>query len=247
MLGLFKTQYSIGKSILTLDEESEQDGSDSVFGIAKREGLEEIYLVEDGMSGFLKAYENSKKLGIKLRFGLRISCVNSLSSEDDNFHKIVLFANNSEGCNKLIKIFSDAATKLSKRKYPTLDMDYLRSVWTKDLSLIIPFYDSFLFKNCLTFSEFVPDYSFAEPTFLKEDNNLPFEIIIHEALKAYEKSNEVLLAKSIYYDKKEHFDAWQTFKIICNRKGYGNPTLEAPNMEHCSSNEFCVESWKDKK
>ena len=55
MLPLFKSHYSIGKSILTLNAPSEDDGGAvSVFDIAKKHNLDKVVLVEDSLIGFLK-------------------------------------------------------------------------------------------------------------------------------------------------------------------------------------------------
>lgn len=242
MLPLFKSNYSISKSILTLEDESETDGPDSIFQICNENEIDDLYLVEDSMSGFLSAYEGAARNKLNLRFGLRISCVDDLASDSKNFHRIVLFAKNSEGCHKLIKIFSDAATKFGKA-FPTVDYKYLKQEWSKDLHLIIPYYDSYLYKNLLTLNTFVPDFTFTEPTYLKESNGLPFEGVLDRAL---EKAGvEVLAAKSIYYKDRADFEAWQTYKLITNRKAYGNVSLMKPEMEHCHSNEFCFESWNE--
>lgn len=243
ILPLFKSHYSMpGKSILTLEDESETDGPDSIFQICNENEIDDLYLVEDSMSGFLAAYEGAAKNKLNLRFGLRISCVEDLSNEDKNFHRIILFAKNSEGCHKLIKIFSDAATKFGKA-YPSVDCKYLKQEWSKDLQLAIPYYDSYLYKNLLTLNTFIPDFSFSEPVYLKESNGLPFEFIIDDGLKNL--GCETLAAKSIYYKDRTDFEAWQTFKLITNRKGYGNPSLMGPNMDHCCSDEFSFESWNE--
>jgi hypothetical protein len=64
-LPLFKSHYSIGRSILTLeDEEKEENQPDSIIDIAKDNKLKEIYLVEDNMTSFLQAYTNTKKYNI---------------------------------------------------------------------------------------------------------------------------------------------------------------------------------------
>ena len=61
VLPLFKTHYSLGKSILNLSlSESQPDESDSVFSLVKESKLQEIVLVEDCLTGFLEAYQNSK-------------------------------------------------------------------------------------------------------------------------------------------------------------------------------------------
>jgi hypothetical protein len=59
---LFKSHCSLGRSILTLDkpkDEKNPEVSDSVFDIASEEGLKEVFLVEDNMTGFLQAYTKS--------------------------------------------------------------------------------------------------------------------------------------------------------------------------------------------
>jgi DNA polymerase III alpha subunit len=53
--------------------------------------------------------------------------------------------------------------------------------------------------------------------------------------------NLVVKAQSIYYENKEDFLAYLTFRCISERT-----TLSKPNLEHCSSNEFCAESFKEK-
>ena len=74
MIPLFKSHYSIGKSILTLDDPitHKEGGSDSVFSIAVENKLKEVVLVEDSLTGFLQAKKNADNLNLKLIFGLRI-------------------------------------------------------------------------------------------------------------------------------------------------------------------------------
>ena len=50
-------------------------------------------------------------------------------------------------------------------------------------------------------------------------------------------------AKTIYYKNRKDFAAYQTFRIICNRSYNGRKSnLTRPNLDHCGSQEFCVES-----
>jgi len=79
MIPLFKSNYSIGKSILTLDlpeENPDESKSDSILQIAKDNKLDKLFLVEDSMTGFLEAHKACKNLNIQLIFGLRINCCN---------------------------------------------------------------------------------------------------------------------------------------------------------------------------
>ena len=68
VLPLFKSHYSIGRSILTLDKasDSEESGPDSIIKMCKEADLKTFYLVEDTMSGFLQAHLNAKASGLNL-------------------------------------------------------------------------------------------------------------------------------------------------------------------------------------
>ena len=69
IIPIFKSHYSLGRSILTLNapkEVEENESSDSVFDICEDAGIKEMYLVDDNMAGFLEAYTNAESLKIKL-------------------------------------------------------------------------------------------------------------------------------------------------------------------------------------
>ena len=84
ILPIFKSHYSIGRSILTLeDEESSETYPDSIIDIAKDNKMKEVYLVEDNMSSFLQAYTNTKKYDINLRYGLRLTVTDSITEKSD--------------------------------------------------------------------------------------------------------------------------------------------------------------------
>tara|TARA_R110001592_G_scaffold32260_3_gene113130 strand:+ start:5267 stop:6028 length:762 start_codon:yes stop_codon:yes gene_type:complete len=250
MLALFKSHFSIGKSILTLDDPitHKEGGSDSVFSIAKENNLKEVILVEDTLSGFLQAKKVSENIGVKLIFGLRISMrndakVNPKEESGDSSHKVIIFANDSKGCRILNTIYSEAFGE----NFGSVDTNMLSKHWSEDhLSLAIPFYDSFIFKNSMKFSNCAPDFPFTKPVYFSEDNGLPFDILInHRVSKFAEKSgSKVEKVKSIYYKNKKDVSALQTYKCICGRS-FGNKTLSKPNLDHFGSDQFCFESWKE--
>ena len=118
MLPLFKSDFSIGKSILTLElpERTQEGSSDSIFSIALANDLDQLILVEDSLTGFLQAHKNSESLGLKLIFGLRISICSALKSdpkdtEKKDESKIIVFAKNDDGCKLLNQIYSLAFTE----------------------------------------------------------------------------------------------------------------------------------------
>ena len=244
VLPFFKSHYSLGRSILTLEkpEQSKPHLADSIFDIVKDNNLDKFFLIEDSFSGFLQAHSNAKSIKSQLIFGLRLSVTdNMLEKTEDSLSKrskIVIIAKNKAGIDKLIKIYSTAA-KDGFYYEPCTDFNYLSNIWDeKELSLVVPFYDSFLHRNVLYGKNCVPNFNFCQPCFSIEDNNLPFDFLIEGRVKEYCAGKfETIRAKSIYYKSKKDYLAYLTFKCINNRT-----TLEKPNMDHMSSNEFCWES-----
>ena len=105
MLPLFKTHYSIGKSILTLASPSKvkEGGADSIIDIALDAGLKQLILVEDSMHGFLEAKRRCEENDIQLIFGIRVNMCQDYEVEKDRvpFHKIIIFAKNDDGVKNL--------------------------------------------------------------------------------------------------------------------------------------------------
>lgn len=247
MLPLFKTHYSIGKSILTLEDPKKtvEGGPDSVFKIAKDNGLSKLVLVEDSLVGFFEAFKRSKELGVQLVFGLRLSMRNSAAQQDANTdHKVIIFAKTANGCKLLNKIYSKAFVEFAG----FLDYASLKQLWSADdLKLCVPFYDSFLHKNLLEFSNCVPDYSWNAPIFFVEKNGVSIDAVLKSKVSEYCMANgfKMQLVKSIYYKNRSDVLAFQTYKIICTRTAGKTRSLQKPEMPHFCSNEFCFESWKE--
>jgi DNA polymerase III alpha subunit len=247
MIPLFKSHYSLGRSILTLEDKNQADDyPDSIIQIAKQNKLSEIFLVEDNMSSFLEAYTNTKINNIKLNYGLRVSITESINDKTDESRqktsKVILFFKNKNGHESLTKLFSIAA-KSGFYYEPRLDYETLKNNWSDNLMLCIPFYDSFIFNNTLKNYICIPQFNFTKPIAFLEDNDLPFDIIIKNKLEKYVKENglELFKTKSIYYNKKSDFKTYLTFRCINNRS-----ILNKPEIEHMSSNEFSFESWLSK-
>jgi len=229
MVPLFKTHYSIGKSILTATDPAsiKEGGADSVIQIAIENNLDKLVLVEDNFHGFLESKKRCDEHDIQLVFGLRLSVCNSHEDDKKKNHKVIIFAKNDHGCKKLYKIHS-------------------QEHWTNNLLLAIPFYDSFLHRNNFSFAEFIPDFSFVKPLFFLENNQLPFDHLLRGVVEDYcaRHNYNTEESKTIYYKNKKDFAAYQTFKIICNRSFSGRKSdLTRPNLDHCGSQEFCMESF----
>lgn len=248
MIPLFKSTYSIGKSILTLDhpKETKEGGSDSIISIAQENKLKSVFLVEDSMIGFLDAYQKCKEHDIQLIFGLRISCCNSVSEEDkkSSEHKIVLFAKNDNGVKNLIRIFS-----LANKNGGFVDSVFLQNNWSNDLMLCIPFYDSFIYNNNFRGKQCLPNFNFTKATYFIESNNLPFDHILKSKVEKWAdaRGEAVQQTKSIYYKNRKDFEAWQTYKCLCNRSFGKEQSLSSPNLEHCGSDSFSWEAFKNER
>jgi DNA polymerase-3 subunit alpha len=243
MIPLFKSHYSLGRSILTLEDKDEKDDyPDSIIQICKENKMKELYLVEDNMSSFLEAYSNCRKNNIKLNYGLRISVTESISDKSEESKtkssKIILFFKNKKGYQQLTKLYSVAA-KEGFYYEPRLDYETISKNWSDDLILCIPFYDSFIFNNTLKNSLCIPQFDFTKPIFFIEDNDLPFDSLVKQKALSFAEKNDLKIYKtqSVFYKERKDFKAYLTFRCINNRS-----VLNKPNLDHMSSNEFCFES-----
>ena len=247
VLPIFKSHYSIGRSILTLEDDKEVgDNPDSIIVICKKFNIKNLYLVEDNMTSFLQAYNNTKNNNIKLRYGLRITVTESMQDKTDQSKskncKFIIFFKNENGYKRMLKIFSLAA-KDGFYYEPRIDYKTLKENWNeKDLILCVPFYDSFIYNNVLRGYLCAPEINFCKPTFFIEDNDMPFDSIIKSKIQEYINTTKdaILNVKSIFYKNKSDFKAYLTFRCINIRT-----TLNKPELEHMTSNEFCFESWKE--
>jgi len=247
---LFKSHYSVGKSILTLKEQGgdTDSGPSSIIDIAfKNADLLEnkTFLVEENMSGFLEAHINLTKIKVQLVFGLKvIVCPNAEEKNEESLHKsskYIIFLRREEGYSRLIKLYSKAAKEGFYYK-PRLDFKTIEKEWNdEDLMLAVPFYDSFLFNNCLRHGISLPGFEFTKPTFFLEDNDLPFDDLLKRRLENFAPESQIQKTKSIYYENRSDFKAYLTARCINNRS-----TLNKPKLDHMCSNEFCFESWNEK-
>lgn len=245
MLALFKSHFSLMKSILTLDPSEEEISSSSptsIFSIAKKHNLNEVYLLESNMTGFLAAYNQSKKENINLRFGVELIMCSDLNNKNeeslDTEHKINIWMKNSEGYSDLCKLISCANVQ-GFYYVPRIDEQNLFKFLTKNLTVTVPFYDSFISNNLLKFNTCIFNYEKFNPTFFLQDNSLPFDFLIRDKVNSLGVETEE--AKSILYYKKEDVEAFQTLRAISKRA-----SLDKPNLNHFSSDEFCFESYLEK-
>jgi DNA polymerase III alpha subunit len=245
-LALWKSHYSLGRSILTLDAAKDKSGkpnTNSIFHLLNSNGLKTLTLVEDNISGLLDASKQAADNKIKLIFGLRLAVTEDISIKDENSSskeaKYIIFAKNTDGYKDLVKIWSLAAQD-GFYYHPIIDFKNLQKLWTNNLMLVVPFYDSFLHLNLLESHIHVPNFSFTKPTFLLEDNGIPFDDILENKTKEYCKNNDLkfINAQSVFYENPEDFSAYLTFRCIHARGSAKKSTCDKPELNHMCSNQF---------
>ncbi len=230
MVPLFKSQFSIGKSILT---------SEKILDIAQTNQLEKVILLEDTFYGFRVFNKLFQDEGIPFVFGLRISVVNTEGDYSEKPSKLALFAKNNEGIGDLKRMFSNAS--LDDRNSLILS-DYDASDF-KNLKVCVPFYDSYIFNNLFHFGLSHIDIKHLDPVYFIEDNNHPFDFQIKSIIDSLGVKTQAV--KTILHRDKDDFAALQMYKAACNRSGGKSPTFQNPNLNHFCSDEFCWESYKD--
>lgn len=249
IIPIFTTNFSISRSILTIDdpEKTTPEGSDSVLSIVKDNNLKQIVLLEDNFICFKKALAAFNKLDCQLIFGVRFNICNNHSDEpkirDESAHKISIFAKNDSGCKQLMKLYSFAQTKCDG----FLDYGLLKEKFTDDLLVVSQFYDSFIHKNALYGKKCLPDFSFCQPVFWLSDHGLPFDHILRQKTLDFAAKNRYPTEEThhIYYKNQSDVEAMMTLKILTNRKMGKAQTLDRPELEQFSSDEFCWEKYQE--
>ena len=89
IIPLFKTSYSIGKSLLRVED---------IIDIAQSNKLKKVTLVEDNFYGFRAANSAFLHAGIPMVYGIRMPV---FQSESERSSKLVFFAKNNKGINNL--------------------------------------------------------------------------------------------------------------------------------------------------
>lgn len=238
MIPLFKSQFSVGRSILTLD---------NIINIAEINSLKEVVLVEDTFYGFRKFNKTFQEKGIKLIFGIRLPVVNDESDEVPS--KLIFFAKNNRGIKKIRDLYTSAY--VSPRKALVLG-DFTEEDFS-DVKAAVPFYDSYIYNNLFHFGMSNLNLDKLDHVYFLEDNNHPFDFQLKRAIEAMNTSIvdgnvsefKSVSTKSIFYKNKDDFHAFQMYKAVCNRSGGRSPVFSNPNLNHFCSDEFCWESYKD--
>lgn len=249
ILPIWKTNSSIGKSIITAEDELEikSDSPVSLFAICRKYNLKKIVVLDDYFSGFPQLFKLSKKYDIQLIYGLNFTLCNDVSKKDEESKKsnckISVLMKNSNGYTDLIK-FHDAVNANAENFYYTPRADYsvLNNI-TYNLQLLIPPYDNFIHNNLLCNGCSIPQFGKLKPIFTYCNIELPYTQVLNPTIKNYSKNNgcECVEVWPINYYRKEDFKQYMVYRCINNRSKFSKPELD-----FLSSNEFCWQSYCDK-
>ncbi len=240
MIPIFTSHYSIGKSILSISDKIEDDnsGADNIIKICLENNLTELVLVENSMLGFLQAYNACRSHKIKMRFGFRVNfCSDIKNKKPEELHRNVIFLKKNTGYPNLVKLASLAGANDWTIDYNSF---YKHS---EGLELVVPFYDSYIYRNLLTEAECIPDFRSIKPNYFVERNELPTDFLVEEEIRKQIEPERIFLSKAIYYKKRSDVTAFMVRKLMENKQGGQRKTLDMPGLDGFGSPEFCWESY----
>ena len=226
MIPLFKSSYSIGKSLLRIED---------ILDIAQKQKLKKVILVEDNFYGFRVANKAFLHAEIPMIYGVRISVVQD--SSDETSSKIILFPKNNKGVNNVRKLYTKSKVGVGE----VLNLSETGANEFEDVKIGVPFYDSYIYNNIFHFGLCKINLEKLDHFFLEEDNSHPFDFQIKSTLSSMNIKTEK--AKSIYYKNREDFHAFQMYKAVCSRRQGRVPTFSNPNLNDFCSDNFCFESY----
>jgi DNA polymerase III alpha subunit len=251
--------HTSGKSLLTLwdEKDCEEGGPTSIISLAKKAGLKDLFLISPNFHPFIEGMKICDKYGINFHFGLVINVTDNRflaisptgDKENDNrlvqSSRVIIVMKNSEGYRDLVHIYNDYATNKDGRvkDTPVYDWSSLKSKWTNNLLLLIPFWDSFVANNALVHNcKIVPDFP-CPPIFIREYNTEhPHEFIINRAIDRFNVGNQYdeINGKTIYYEKESDFEAYIVYRCKEERT-----TFNKPEHDYLCSNKFSFETWEN--
>lgn len=235
----------------TDDKELTPHGPKSIVKLCQEIGLKQCVAVSDTFSTFIEAYKAFDKVGIQYVFGLDLIVGGDLSIKSDDGKKleskVTIFIRNSQGYQDLIKLFTDCHTNPDRKvngrisSYYRYDWGALKKMWTDNLSLALPFFDSPIARNSTVWgSQIIPDFPVLPILFREVAAQHPMEQTINAALDEFNKDGRCVeqRVKNIYYARRADLKANMMYRTIHRKSSFAKPELEF----FCSP-EFCVESF----
>lgn len=259
---LFKSHYSLGKSLLTLDEPGKAKPGNpvSVYDLATAGGLKEVVLLDDRIDGFIQAYKMADKLGMKLCYGVELTVCATMGDKTIESRrtesKVVIFAKDYEGYQSIIRIWNRSwgpeghfSCRIAGNdlEYGRADWGLLSSFWTDNLIMGLPFFSSFIAVNTLTFHQIMPTLpqGVTPWVFREVQSELPFSFLIDAAIDRFvagggTRPECVVPAKTICYNRRADLKPY----IVARAMQQGG-TWDEPDVDHLHSSAFSWEAYRE--
>lgn len=250
ILPVFSTNGSIGRSIITVEDELEISNNSpvSIFSIAKKHDLNKLTIIDDSFIEFPRLFKYSQKNNIDIIFGLNLIICNDVNdkTEDSLFSncKVSVLMKNTDGYKDLIKLNNAINANANNFYYePRGDWGILNKYLTNNLLLLIPSYNNFIHKNLLENGSCIPSFIDVKPIITYSKMDLPFDDILIKSLTNYSNNNnyELLETHPIYYYRESDFKSYSVYRCILNRSKFNNP-----NIDFFCSDKFSFESYLTK-
>lgn len=243
---IFQSHFNCAKGTLTCEKSDiiKKNSPISIISIAKKHQLKEVFLLDYTWSGFFQICSKLQEEKISLRFGQKFNVCNNLKEKSDESLKtqslVQIWALNKNGYQQLLKI--NNFSFLADNFYYTnrLDWESLDKLNTKDLMVVIDFYNGFIARNFLEGYKCLPLFQKYRPTMGVNRMGLPFDSLIFDKLKEFAMANKLNLQElhPIYYYSNEEFESY-----LCDRCIGERSTMDKPQLNHMSINTFSFEEY----
>lgn len=250
ILPVFKSCASLGRSILTVEDDNEiKDNSPvSIITLARKYDLKQLVVIDDSFLNFPALFKLCNKYNIQLIFGVNFTICNDATekTEESLFSnsKVSVLMKNSDGYKDLIKLHNKINANKDNFYYETRgSWSILKENMTDNLQLMMPPFDNFIHKNVLENGKCIPTLGHIKTLMTYTNIKLPFTDILNNSIKSYAKNNslECMEVHPIYYYRENDFKAYSVFRAISKRSKFN-----IPNLEYFSSNEFSWETYCNK-
>jgi DNA polymerase III alpha subunit len=247
ILPIFKTHGSLGRSILTVEDEKElsESGPVSLVSIVKKHKLENITIIDDTFLCFPQVYSELNDI-TNVIFGINLLVAQNAKDKSEpsikTENKVSILMRNSAGYKDLLKIHNLVYTNLDNFYYHyRCDWNIIKENWTDNLLMVIPPYDNFIHLNTFYDSNCIPDFGSIKPTMTYARMELPFDDLLIKSIKQYSKNNklDLLEVHPVYYYKDEDIKAYMNFRAIENRKEFSKPDIEGFSSPYFSFEAYC--------
>lgn len=255
-LPIFTTDYSIGRSILTVDALKrgkdnkllaplKNDSPVSILAIAEAFDIKKTVIVDNSFTGYWQMYKNFSDIGREFVFGWKVEVVNNAAQKDEEStltgSNIIIFLKNSQSYYSLVKWVTVANCKNHFNR-SRLDWQNLSDLYDTDLFEVASCgYSGFISRNLTRYNACcAPKWGKIKPLLFYQEQNLPIDNLIKDGIFNYAKANnfETCRLHQSYYLRDQDSEANLVFRCI-NRRS----TLSKPENPMFCSTGFSYESY----